>query len=107
MDMLEGQELNIIRREWQAAGKPVPPAEASIQIGEPSATLGVAELTVAETVALALDANAVTTLFRCAMPRMRGPVWSAQDGHMISRPIPRPGRSRSLHIFRIPVAETR
>jgi hypothetical protein len=63
MDMLEGQELNMIAKAWAAAGKPRPTPEANQQLSEPSATFGVAELTTAETAALGADTNAVTTLF--------------------------------------------
>ena len=63
MDMLEGQELNMIAKAWAAAGKPHATPEANMQLGEPSATFGVAELTVAETAAMGANTDAVTTLF--------------------------------------------
>jgi hypothetical protein len=62
MDMLEGQELVMIGKAWDAAGKPRPTPEANMQMSEPSATLGVAEVTTAKTAALRGNANAITTL---------------------------------------------
>jgi hypothetical protein len=63
MDMLEGQELLMIGKAWEAAGKPTPTADANQQMGEPSATFGVIEVTTAKTEALAGNTNALTTLF--------------------------------------------
>lgn len=44
MDMLEGQELNMIAKAWDATGRPQPTADANQQLGKPSAVLGKLEL---------------------------------------------------------------
>jgi len=59
MDMLEGQELNMIAKAWNAAGRPQPTADANQQLGEPSAVAGTLELQAAMG---ALNSAAVTTL---------------------------------------------
>jgi hypothetical protein len=61
-DILEGREVGMIGKAWEAAGKPRPTPEANMQLSEPSATSGVAELTIAETAALGGNVNALTTL---------------------------------------------
>jgi hypothetical protein len=62
MDILEGRELTMVGEAWKAANKPRPTPEANMQLGEPSATLGVAELATAETEVLGGNVNALTTL---------------------------------------------
>lgn len=62
MDILEGREATMIGKAWEAAGKPRPTPEANMQLGEPSATSGVAELAAAETGALGGNVDALTTL---------------------------------------------
>ena len=59
MDMLEGQELNMIAKAWDAAGKPQHTPDANQQLGEPSAVLGTLELQAAMG---AVNTEAVTTL---------------------------------------------
>jgi Domain of unknown function (DUF4157)/Bacterial toxin 44 len=78
MDILEGREVLMIGKAWEAAGKPTTTPEANMQLSEPSATLGVAELATAETAALGADVNAVTTL---SALRDAATEWTKLVGH--------------------------